>query len=141
MSFTDEEKRPSDLEKLDSEHLFDVRVSPFSLSSRSSLQLLGTIDSVLPPTLTTIPTLTQQPLYWRMSHRTQKSGLLWPTRTILRCHPPLCVLGFLGSFGPSLFPVSTNSSSSDTLPCLSVRFVLHDCLPQAPLPHAEPRTL
>jgi len=86
-------------------------------------------DRVLPPTSMTIPTSTQQPFYWKMSLRIPKSGPLWPTRTIPRCLHPLCALGLSASSGLSLSPVSTNSSSSGTLPCPSVRFVFHDRLP------------
>ena len=70
-------------------------------------------------------TSTQQPLYLKMSHRTQKSGLLWPTRMIPRCLYPLCAPGLSASSGPSLFPESTNSSTLDILLCLSIRFVFH----------------
>jgi hypothetical protein len=64
-----------------------------------------------------------------MSHRTQKSGLLWPTRMIPRCLCPHCAPGLSASSGLPLFPASTNSSSSGTLPYLSVRFVFHHRLP------------
>ena len=73
----------------------------------------------------TTPTSTQQLLYWKMSLHILKSGPRWPTQTIRQCLYLLCALGLLASFGPSLFPGSTNSSISDTLPCKSIRFVFY----------------
>jgi hypothetical protein len=74
-------------------------------------------------------TSTQQPLYWKMSLRILKSGPRWPTPTTRQCLHLLCALGLSASFGLSLSPLSTNFSSSDTLPCPSVRFVFHLRLP------------
>ena len=116
MSISEEDKRYSDLDKYDTEHLYPP-VSRFSYCA-VRCTYLAQFNRIVPPTTTTtmtIPILTQVQAYWKMSHRTQKSGLLWPTQTIPRCLHPLCVLGSSVAFGLSLFPPSTNFSTSDTL--------------------------
>ena len=131
MSFSELEaettRRFSDLQihTMETEHLLDVTVSNFPLFVQPA-HILGTINRVLLPTTKPSPTLTQHQLHWKMNHRILKSGPLWPTRTIPRCLHPLCALGLLALFGLSFSPLSTKFSCSDTLPCLSVWFVIFD---------------
>ena len=79
---------------METERLLDVTVSHLPLFLQPA-HLLGAINRVLSPTTKPSPTLTQEPLPWKTSHRIPKSGPLWPTQTIPRCLHPLCVLGFI----------------------------------------------